>query len=172
MKEKFINNTLNTLKSLHNDERGDYAVELACMFPIIMFIAMMLVDNNIRYQAKIDMSVAVSTALRTAVTDENYETAKNTIKTVLTERFKQDKIGWCSGGTCDYWSANSSNLKIELDEKGWCNGANISVTVVGHKASPLPVYKSFKSFVTGGDLYQTHTYGPIKARVESNTPCS
>lgn len=186
---KYIYKIYNKLKQLHKDESGSAVVEMATMFPVILIVAMFLVDNNIKYAAKITTASSTSEALRFAITEDSKDTAVNTIKNTLTERFQQQNLGWCSGkniSSCKEWGSSirvtdnlstfqnnkNYNLYIQVDDKGWCSGSYVTVAVRTHKASALPVYESYRSIVEGGRNYQIHTYGPIKARIQSNELCS
>jgi len=170
------------------DERGNSAVEMAILFPIIMLVVMFITDRFILYEGLTATTTSVNEAIRYAIVQDNADDARTIIEDTLEERLAAQHMGWCIGDNitqCKAWEANgferrenvfdatpTSNLYIEITNDEWCYGHYITVGVRAHKASLFPSYENFRRlFTDGGPIFHTHKY-TIKARIESSRECS
>jgi len=172
------------------DEKGSESAEMAILLPIILLVVMFITDRFIQYEGLTTTTVAANEALRAAVVQTNAEDAKQVAQDTLVNRFNQSGIGWCSGNgnnSCATWTVSSGKTTTSKsafkNDKGknflfavdgdWCNGGSghsVTLGVRTHKSSLFPSYENFRSLMSGGPIYHTHTY-IIKALIESDTRC-
>lgn len=176
---------LNFLK----DEHGSESAEMAILLPIILLVVMFITDRFIQYEGLTTTTVAANEALRAAVVQTNESDARETAQNTLIDRFSQNGVGWCSGNSnnsCTTWNVSgktTSSVSTFKNNKGknflfavngdWCNGGGDHYVTLGvrtHKSSLFPSYENFRSLMSGGPIYHTHTY-IIKALIESDTRC-
>lgn len=172
------------------DESGSESAEMAILLPIILLVVMFITDRFIQYEGLTTTTVASNEALRAAIVQTNSTDAQEVAKSTLVDRFNQSGVGWCSGESnsgCATWNVtsgttttnqstfkNNKNKNFLFSVQGdWCNGGSghsVTLGVRTHKSSLFPSYENFRSLMSGGPIYHTHTY-IIKALIESDTRC-
>lgn len=169
-------------------KRGDAAIQMAILFPILLLVIAFMTDRFIQYEGITATASSANEALRFAIVakteDEAFDIGKNTLE----DRLTANKIGWCINpddvSNCRTWSGSSYTKDINkfkrsgameqylfsIDGDGeWCNGNNLTLGVRAHKSSLLPSFSNFRQLMNG-PVYHTHTY-VITARIESNKLC-
>lgn len=176
------------IKQLIKGKRGDEAVQMAILFPILLLIIAFMTDRFILYEGLTATSSSANEAIRFAVVAKNEDEAFTIGKDTLENRLSANKIGWCisqeDAAGCRNWSGSGYTKDVDkfkrtnsteqylfsIDGDGsWCNGNNLTLGVRAHKASLLPSFSNFRQML-GGPIYHTHTY-VVTARIESNKLC-
>lgn len=169
-------------------KRGDEAVQMAILFPILLLIIAFMTDRFIQYEGITATASSANEALRFAVVAKSADEAFDIGRNTLEDRLTANKIGWCINPddvqNCRSWSGSSYTKDVsKFNRKGaseqylfsidgdgeWCNGNNLTIGVRAHKSSLLPSFSNFRQLMNG-PVYHTHTY-VIRARIESNKLC-
>lgn len=112
-----------------NDENGSTSVEMALLFPVILALIMFALWINMLYEGKIATSIGANEALRYAVTQTSYNSAKETAETRLRDVYKQHKIKMQSvklthidtNKDGKYSIGDTLVLQVQTKKGVWCN---------------------------------------------------
>lgn len=188
----------NIIKNFKNDKKGDLAVELAVLFPVILLVIAFVVNQFMYYDGITSLTTIANEASRYAAVADDETAANENVKTLLSGndgRLASSKLGWCDGvSSCQAWNQDTGT-GFELDvgamksgifnndtstatlpngeKTEWCNGNYVKLTIEAHKTSLLPSFEQFRKTITGKPTAWHHTYKyTVISKIENSTKCS
>ena len=117
------------MRDLLLDESGSTSAEVAMLFPFILAIIMFALYINMFYESKIATSIGANEALRYAVTQTNYSSAKNIANSRLQNVYRQHGITYKNmqlnyadtNNDHVYYIGDTLTLRVETKKGIWCN---------------------------------------------------